>query len=177
MNKNLRQLVLSALVIGLGIGFPYAFHLFGGGLGPYFLPMFLPLMIGAFFLRAPFSVFTGIATPLLSGLIPPGMPPLMIGMVMAVELAAVCGIISILSSVRKPDGEARYNVWIILIVAVVLDRLIILVLAAGLGRLFGLPPFLYTWGSIIQGLPGIALQFIIIPPVVKRLGIQNATRA
>ena len=177
MNPSLRQFVLAALFIGLGIGFPYAFHLFGGGLGPYFLPMFLPLMIGAFFLRAPFAVFAGAVTPLLSGLIPPGMPPLPIGLVMAVELTVICAIISVLSARHAGRLASGPTMWIILGVAVVLDRLIVLVLAAGLGTLFGLPPALYTWWSIAAGLPGIALQFIVVPPVVRRLLQREQGRA
>ena len=172
MNGPLRHLVLAGLVIGLGLGFPLVFHVVGGGnLGPVFLPMFLPLVAGAFFLPVPLAAFAGAATPLLSALAT-GMPPLAppIAFLMAGELLAFAAVVSVAYRVFQ------WNVWFSLAAGVIVDRLILAILAGGLASAFGLPPVMVTWSSLLFGLPGIALQFVVIPPLVKRLRSNEAAR-
>lgn len=183
MRSVVGQVVLAGLVCGLGLGFPWAFHQLGGvHLGPVLLPMFLPIVAGAFFLRPLPAVFVGGVTPLLSGLLtnmPPLAPP--IAFLMAGELATMALIISVMSvrlEARRTAGwlrrlptvfEKYVDIWPVLAVAVLADRLILAALAAGLSKAFGLPPLMVTWISLVVGLPGIVLQFVVIPPLVSRL--------
>ncbi len=165
MRGPLRYLVLSGLVIGLGLGFPLVFHVVGGGnLGPVFLPMFLPLVAGAFFLPVPLAAFTGAATPIISALLT-GMPPLAppVAFLMAGELVALTAVVSLASRVFG------WNTWLALAAGVLVDRAMLAILAAGLAPAFGLPAAMVTWSSLLFGVPGIALQFVIIPPLVRRL--------
>lgn len=165
MSPNVRDTVLTGLVIAMGIGFPIALHMTGGGdLGRMFLPMFLPLTVGAFLLRPLHAVFTGAITPILSALLtsmPPLVPP--IAFLMVGELVVLTGVISILTT------RTQFNMWITLACAVVAERLVLAVLATSLSSAFGLPPQFVTWGSILVSLPGIALLFIVVPPVVIRV--------
>ena len=165
MSPNVRDTVLTGLVIAMGIGFPIALHLTGGGdLGRMFLPMFLPLTAGAFLLRPLHAMFAGALTPILSALLT-GMPPLAppIAFLMVGELVVLTGVISVLTT------KTHLNMWIILACAVLAERLVLAVLASGLSSAFGLPPQLVTWGSLLMSLPGIALLFIVVPPVVIRV--------
>jgi len=165
MTYTVRQVVLAGLVGALGLGFPLALHAVGAGqIGAMLLPMFLPLVAGAFFLPATLAMLAGAATPLLSGLLT-GMPPLAppIAFLMMAELVAVTGIIAAL---RRLTG---LSVWVILAIAALADRAILALLAVGLAPAFGLPQAMVTWGSLVIGLPGIAVQFVVIPPLVARL--------
>ena len=165
MTPSVRAVVLAGFVGALGLGFPWAFHLVGAGhLGRMFLPMFLPLVAGAFFLPAALAMFTGGVTPLLSALLT-GMPPLAppIAFLMMGELMAMTG------TVALAYRWLQWNVWISLAIAVAVDRVILALLAAGLSGAFGLPAWMVTWGSLVIGLPGIVLLFLVIPPLVKRL--------
>ena len=165
MQHSARSVVLTGLVGALGLGFPWVFHLLGGGhLGPVFLPMFLPVVAGAFFLPVPLAVLVGLTTPLLSAILT-GMPPLAppVAFLMMGELATMAGVVALLRH------HTRLGAWTTLGAAALADRLIIALLAAGLAPAFGLPPAMVTWGALLVGLPGIALMFAAIPPLVSRL--------
>jgi len=169
MRYSVRHVVLAGLVGALGLGFPWAFHVVGAGqIAQMFLPMFLPLVAGAFFLPASLAIFMGAATPLLSALLT-GMPPLAppVAFLMMGELAAMTGVVAL---VYRRMG---LNVWIALAAAIAVDRLILAVLAAGLSAAFGLPAWMVTWGTLAAGIPGILLQFLVIPPLVGRLNPEH----
>lgn len=172
MNHSVRHVVLAGLVGALGLGFPWAFHVVGAGqVAKLFLPMFLPLVAGAFFLPTGLAMFIGVAIPFVSALLT-GMPPLAppVAFLMMGELAAMTGVVAIL------HGRLHVNAWATLAVAVLADRAILALLAAGLSDAFGLPRWMVTWGSLAAGIPGIALQFLVIPPLVARLKREQAHR-
>ncbi|MGB9667197.1 MAG: ECF transporter S component, partial [Candidatus Cryosericum sp.] len=109
------------------------------------------------------GTFLGIATPLLSTLMT-GMPAVAILPPMVVELA-VYGLVA---------GTSRRSwrlapVWALLL-AMVAGRVALGLAVALLGPLIGLkvPAVVYVWTSIVTGLPGIALQVVVIPLLMAR---------
>ena len=85
MNKNLRNLVLSAMFIALGVALPQAFHAVPNA-GSVFLPMHIPVLIAGYVVGPIFGLAVGVLTPLLSHLMF-GMPPAPVLPGMLCELA------------------------------------------------------------------------------------------
>lgn len=162
---SVRKITWPAFFICLGIILPMALHMFS--LGRNFLPMHIPVLIGSLLLGAGSGIFIGAITPLLSCLLT-GMPPLMppIVFMMMFELA----LYGIISAVLYK--KLKLNIYISLIAAIIAGRIFYGAFAYLLFPLIGLQkvPFFYpvTLG-LIEALPGIILQLIIVPPIVKIL--------
>src|SRR4030042_253892 len=158
--KSLRQIPLTSLFVALAIIFPMFFHMFG--LGSTFLPMFLPVIVGSMLLTWRFALMLGIISPVSSWLLtgmPPIVPPIL--PVMVVELT----IISIIVSLLKV--HLKQSVWIALIAAIVADRVVLYILVSVIAPIFGIDSPLFTTAIVLSGLPGIALQLITIPLLMK----------
>lgn len=172
MSHSTHVITRMGLVAALGLAFPWVLHMMGAGqVAQFFLPMFLPIVGGAFFLPVGAAVFVGAVTPFLSTILT-GMPPLVppVAPIMMVELVVMTGFVALLYQ------QVHLNAWITLVVAVIADRLILAVLAVGLGTMLGLPPSMVTWGAVAAGLPGITLLFVVIPPLVARLNAYSIRR-
>ena len=89
-NKTVVQGILSPFAIALGMALPHVFHL--AGLGPVFLPMFLPLILVAMTMELPFVLLVAITTPLISHAMT-GMPTQGTAIVIAFQLSflGLCG--------------------------------------------------------------------------------------
>jgi len=89
-NKTVVQGILSPLAIALGVALPHVFHLVG--LGPVFLPMFLPLVLVAMTMELPFILLVAITTPLIS-LATTGLPQQGTAILIAFQLSflGLCG--------------------------------------------------------------------------------------
>jgi hypothetical protein len=164
--KTLRSMVMSAVMAAFGIALPIAFHM--TGLGNKFLPMLLPILLNGFLSTLPWAVSTGALIPLASGLLtgmPPFYPP--IAVAMSFEGALMAGTASILYRL----GKAR--IWPALIAAVTLDRIVSAALMWFISGRFALPAATISAASLIQGLPGVALQLAVVPLVLRSL---NARR-
>ena len=83
-NKAAVQGIFSPLAIALGVALPHVFHL--AGLGPVFLPMFLPILLVAMTMELPFVLLVAITTPLISLAIT-GMPLQGTAIVIAFQLS------------------------------------------------------------------------------------------
>lgn len=152
-----KKLVLTAFFITLGTIIPQLFHLFGLVSGQVFLPMHLPVMIGASLLGMPYAIILGFLTPVVSSLIT-GMPPLFpIGLLMCIELSVYGAIIAVTIK--------HWNIYISLISAMLCGRIvngIFNAMIAGFGfSSFAIKTYLTT--VLITALPGIILQLIIVP--------------
>ncbi|MCE5284608.1 MAG: ECF transporter S component [Pelosinus sp.] len=162
--KQSGKLVASAVSIAFGVVLPMVFHMTGIG-GSIFLPMHIPVMIAGLFLGMRWGLIVGGCTPILSCLLT-GMPPVIpILPIMAVELAVYGYIGGFLYRNRQ------WSIWLALLGSMVAGRA-----AAACGVFFmvqmvnvNLHPLTYITGAVMQGLPGIALQIILIPMVVSRL--------
>lgn len=167
MTFNTRQLILGGLFIALGVIVPILFHMVG--LGSFMLPMFWPLCLGAFFLSPMLSILIGILTPLVSMLLT-GMPPAPISYLMAPELAAACGLISVL---RMKTGLGSF--WI-LMTGLLASWAVMFVLTAGLAPLIGLPGRTAGVVRILKGLPGLLTMLVLLPFLLARMKKQPVFR-
>jgi hypothetical protein len=161
-SERLRLMVINGIIMALGLTLPIVFH--AVGLGSKFLPMLLPLLLNGFLSPLGWAVLTGGVTPLISALLT-GMPPLYppMAVVMSVEGMVLAGVARVVYVV----GNRR--VWPALGAAILCDRLTSAGLSWLMARLLGLPPALSVTASLLQGLPGVALQLAVVPVVLAAL--------
>lgn len=155
-------MVLSAVMAALALALPIAFH--AVGLGSRFLPMLLPLLLNGFLVPLPWAALTGATVPLISSLLT-GMPPLYppTAIVMSFEGIVLGGLAA---AIYRSNPR---RLWPALIVAVVASRVTGFVAMYLLARLFGLPAGLASTAVFVNGLPGVALQLVVVPVVVRQL--------
>lgn len=172
MNRQaIRQLVLAALFLALGLVLPSAFHMVGAG--SVFLPMHIPVLLCGLVCGWKYGAAVGFITPLLSSFT--GMPPLFpTATAMMFELCAY----GALTGLLRP----RHNIYISLLGGMLGGRVVSGVantIFMGLaGKAYGLTAFLTA--SFVTALPGILLQIIVIPIVVltlERTGFITRRRA
>ncbi len=148
VNKTVVQGILSPLTIALGVALPHVFHLVG--LGPVFLPMFLPLLLVAMTMELPFILLVAITTPIISLAIT-GMPPQGTAILIASQLSVLgaCGWFF------RTHGKMNY-VWAI-VGSVAAERAVSFLC----GLVF---PSLVSSGAVIASYPGII--FLLVTSVV-----------
>lgn len=162
MTKRTRDLVKAALLLAFAVLLPTVFHLFKLG-GPVFLPMHIPVLKAGFMVSWKYASIVGFAAPFISFLIT-AMPPMPGGIVMMFELAVYGGLSSILYRKFKLNG------YLSLIVSMLAGRLISiagnwLLAAVFMGKAFNFAKF--TSGLFIVALPGIIIQLVFVPVIVK----------
>jgi hypothetical protein len=157
---DLRSISRAAVVTALGLALPPVFHALH--LGHVFLPMYLPILAGAFLLAPRWAVAVGFATPLLSAAAT-GMPPLMppVAAWMAVELAAMAGLASLLR--RRLD----WPTWLVVAIVLVVGRALYLGLVFFTSGWLSLPARLFTLAALLAGWPGMVLVLLVVPPAVR----------
>ena len=158
-----KQLILSGLFIAFGIILPMCFHLLNMG-GPVFLPMHIPVLIAGFLIGPVCGAIVGVITPILSGLLT-SMPPILPTMpIMALELCGY-GLISgiVFSTTNK--------IYVSLISAMVVGRIFALVGAFIASVTFApdINPMMYIVTAITTAVPGMVIQLIFIPILIKFL--------
>ncbi len=159
-----RTLTTTGLLLAVGLLLPLVFHaLLGATGGQMFLPMHYGVLLGGLVLGPAVGTFLGIVTPMLSTLMT-GMPPAAILAPMVVELA-VYGLVAGVAHRRWRLAP----VWALLC-AMVAGRIALGLAVALLGPSLGLKaaPVPYVWTSIVTGLPGIAVQIVVIPLLMVR---------
>jgi hypothetical protein len=158
---DLREISRAALVTAAGLALPWVFHALR--LGHVFLPMYLPILAGAFVLRPRTAAAVGFATPLASAAAT-GMPPLFppVAAWMSVELGLMAGIASLL---RRRGLPATAIVAVVLLVG----RAVHAALVYGTGLWLDLPAALLTLASLAAGWPGMALAVVAVPAAVRLL--------
>ena len=161
MTSSTRQLTQVALFMTLAVVVPILFHAFG--LGMIFLPMFLPILIGGFFLPPVAAFLVGAFSPWLSALIT-GMPPLVpMAPLMSIEGAALAVLASWLYH------RCHWGIFFTVLIAVLVERGILALAIWGFQPLFGPIGNGMTIAALTMSLPGIALQLILVPLVVMWL--------
>ncbi|BCV24353.1 ECF transporter S component [Gelria sp. Kuro-4] len=160
-----RDLVVAGLLIALAVTLPLAAHLIKVG-GPVLLPMHIPIFLAGLLLGPGLAAAVGVLAPLVSFFLT-GMPPLSppVLPLMVVELATYALVLSVLTR------RTSWSIWLTLPVAMLAGRVALGLAAAVIGPLFGfhVNPVFYVYGALVQGLPGLALQLIIIPLVALQL--------
>ncbi len=159
MKRTINNISLGGLYIMLGIVLPLITHSMGAG--NIILPMHIPVLLAGLTLRPGYAAIVGLATPLLSTLLS-GMPvaiPML--PIMATELA----VYALCASFLRLRGM---NVWISLICSMVVGRIFATLAVLVLSNAFFVqiaPPITYIVGAITTGLPGIAIQIVLVPPI------------
>jgi hypothetical protein len=165
-----RELAYCGLFGAAALLLPSLFHLVR--LGHVFMPMYLPLVALAFFVRPLPAAVTAAVVPMLSAVVT-GMPPLYppVAPIMALELAAMAALIA---AARRRWPSAS-EIWLLL-PALLLGRALHVGMAACFARFVELPVTWVAGLSLISGWPGIVLMLVVVPAIVRSAGT-NRVRA
>ena len=171
MKSTTKKLLSCALFISICVLPPNPFHVIPNA-GSIFLPMHIPVLICGLFCGAPYGLVCGMITPFLSSMTT-GMPPAMILPQIMIELA-VYGLVTGLCEKHINIKNEMSKLYMSLIIAMLVGRIV-----NGLINTFVLSTQGYTLSvfmtaSFITCLPGIILQLIVVPILVR---ILNKTAA
>lgn len=159
-----KKIVLSGVLIAVGILLPIIFHSFNMG-GQIFLPMHIPVLIAGMLVGPLYGTLVGIITPVLSSVLT-GMPSMFPMLPIMVFELATYGFVSgyIYNYIKK-------NTYLSLIAGMIDGRIVAGIVVFILARFFGaqMSVINFVKMGIVTGLPGILIQLIIIPPLVKLL--------
>lgn len=156
-----RELAYGGLFGAAALIIPFFFHLLH--LGHLFMPMYIPLIALAFFVRPVVASLSGFIVPVLSSLttgMPPFFPP--VAPVMAVELACMAALLAYL---RRRHPQTR--VLLHLVPVLLLGRVINIGLLYASSLLLDLPAEFLAGLSFISGWPGIILMIVVLPPIAR----------
>lgn len=166
MKSTTKKLVSCALCIAIGVLLPMAFHVIPNG-GSIFLPMHIPVLICGLFCGAPYGLACGIFTPFLSSMIT-GMPPAMILPQMMIELA-VYGLVTGLCEKHIILKNEISKLYMSLIIAMLAGRIMNGFVNTCILSTQGYTLSVFMTASFITCLPGIILQLIVVPVLVRIL--------
>lgn len=167
MNKMnpIHRTVLGALFVALCVVLPIAFHSIPDA-GSILLPMHIPVLVCGLLCGWPYGFICGLLGPALSCLLT-GMPPMAILPAMMIECAtygAITGLI--LKFIRTKN--LTLDLYIALIVAMIAGRVV-----SGVAKALifspGITMTAWITASFVTALPGIVLQLVLIPQVVRLL--------
>ena len=163
---NTKRMILAGLCIALGIVLPVAFHSVANA-GSIFLPMHIPVLLCGLICGWPYGLACGVLAPLLSSLIT-GMPPMAFLPSMLCELA-VYGFVSGLLMRYVKTGKLLADLYISLVGAMLLGRLVLGLLNAVIFRAGEYSIAVWTTSAFVTALRGILLQIASIPVLVFAL--------
>ena len=160
-----KKLVFTAVCAALCLVLPMAFHTVPNA-GTIFLPMHIPVLLCGLICGWPYGGVCGLIGPLLSSLIT-GMPPAAMLPSMMVECCAY-GFVTGMLMRHVHTKHAVADLYISLVSAMVVGRVV-----AGFAKAWiftpGVAPFAWVTTSLVTGIPGIAIQLILMPMVVFAL--------
>ena len=162
-----KKLSLAAMFLALALVLPFLTGQIPE-VGSMLCPMHIPALLCGFICGWPWGILMGFTAPILRSVLF-GMPPMFpVAISMAFELAAY-GAISGALYVRLPRKLS--SIYVSLLTAMLAGRLVwgfVRLILAGLDvTKFGLAAF---WtGAVTTALPGILVQLILIPVIVRAL--------
>lgn len=161
-NNKTQTITTMGLLTAVGLILPYVTgHAFGVP-GTILLPMHFPIFLMGMLCGPVWGIIGGMVVPLISSLLT-GMPafyPML--PIMMCELAVYGGVSGVLYY------QKRKNLYVSLIAAMVCGRIVhgavwaMLFLAGGKAV-----TFVSAFAFVVDGIPGIVLQLLLIPPIVK----------
>lgn len=157
-----KKIIYVSIYISLGLVLSFITHFLGGlVMGKLLLPLhFISLLAGI--LNGPgVGFFVGLINPFLNFLIL-GMPPFPLFVFMSIELCTY-GLVSGLLN--------KKNIFFDLIVSMLVGRCIYMIFYYFLGYMFAinLSPVSSILLSYVMGIPGIIIQLILIPLLIKKI--------
>lgn len=160
-----KKLVFTAVCAALCLVLPMAFHTVPNA-GTIFLPMHIPVLLCGLICGWPYGGVCGLIGPLLSSLVT-GMPPAAMLPSMMVECCGY-GFTSGLLMKYVRTKHATADLYISLVSAMIVGRVL-----AGFAKAWiftpGVSPFAWVTTSLVAGIPGIAIQLVLMPMVVYAL--------
>ena len=161
---EMKQLTLSAMFLALAFLMPFLVGQIPQ-IGSMLCPMHIPILLCGFFCGAPWGLAIGFLAPILRSFILEMPPMFPTAFCMAFELATY-GFIAGLLHNKLP--KKKLYVYISLLSAMILGRLvwgILMFFCMGLDiTKFGFYSFLV--GAVLNAIPGIILQIVLIPILV-----------
>ena len=175
-NNTTKKLTISGICLALCMVLPFLtaqVPQVGAALGP----MHIPVLLSGFLVGPLYAAAVGFVAPILRFLIFTT-PPLPMALAMCFELMAYGFFAGVLYK-KLPDKTI--SIYISLIIAMILGRIVWGIAAARVFVLIAPPPWLYPFGfqtfisaAFVSAVPGIILHIVLIPIVVialKRAGI------
>ena len=163
---SIRKITYSALFTALALVLPFLTGQIPE-VGSMLCPMHIPTLLCGFICGAPWGLAVGFVSPLLRSVIF-GMPPMLVAVAMAVEMA-VYGLVS--GALYRALPGKKWTIYVSLLTAMVLGRLawggVQFVIAGLQNTSFTLPVFLA--GAVTSAIPGIILQIVLIPIIIMAL--------
>ena len=159
---DLHALSRAALVTALAIALPPVFHVVK--LGSVLLPMYLPILAGAFFLPPRYAALAGATAPLVSAALtgmPPFYPP--VAFWMLGELAAAGAVVAL------ADRRFHARPVVSVVAGLVAARAVQAVLVVASAALMDLPPRVLTIATFVASWPGMILAVVAVPVAVALL--------
>ncbi len=156
---DLQAVSRAALITALAVGLPPVFHMLK--LGAIFLPMYLPILAGAFFLPWRWAAATGAAAPLISALMtgmPPFYPPVAVWL--AGELLTAGCVTSLVNGRFRVPSVVSVGTG--LIAARAVQALLVFFTASWMD----LPPRMLTLAAFAGSWPGMVLALLAVPAAV-----------
>lgn len=167
-----RKIVFSAMFLALALVLPFLTGQIPS-IGSMLCPMHIPVLLCGFICGWPWGLAVGLIAPLLRSWTL-GMPPINDAIVMTFELAAYGAVSGILYRVLPRKGWA---VYVSLLAAMAAGRVVWgaarFVMAGLTHSTFPFSAFLA--GAIVNAIPGIILQLVLIPVIVLALSRANLT--
>ena len=162
----MKKLVYSAMCLALCLVLPFLTGQIPE-IGSMLLPMHIPVLLCGFLCGGGWGAAVGFTAPLLRHLLF-GMPPMPGCISMAFELATYGLVVGLL---HKKMGKSMKGVYVSLICAMVTGRL---VWGAAQMAIMGLnggsfPFSAFVAGAFTSAIPGIVLQLVLIPVLVRAL--------
>lgn len=165
MNKT-KQLSLSSMFLALGVLFPQFFHAIPNA-GNIFLPMHIPVLICGFVCGPIYGLLVGLLTPILSYLIF-AMPSTIMLSQMVIELS-VYGFLTGLLNKKIHLPNALLKNYLVLLSSMIIGRLIYGVTNTLIFQTTSYSFSIWLTSAFITGIPGIIIQLIIIPILIKKI--------
>ncbi len=168
---KVKSLIISSLFLALGIVLPlFTFQI--KEIGDSLLPMHIPVLLCGFLCGGIYGAAVGFMLPFFRSLLF-GMPPIYPNAVwMALELATYGLVVGLLYS--KAKSKNITSIYLSLITAMLSGRVVwgvVKTILLGLsGKAFTFIAFIT--GGILDALPGIILQLILIPFIVSIVNIK-----
>lgn len=164
---EIKKIALSAMFLALAFLMPFLTGQIPQ-IGSMLCPMHIPVLLCGFFCGAPWGLLVGFVAPLLRSAVL-GMPPMFPGaFCMAFELATYGFATGMLHRILP---KKKWSVYVSLCLAMLVGRVVwgvVMFLCMGLdASKFGLNAFLV--GSVVNAIPGIILQIVLIPILVITL--------
>lgn len=166
-NSLAKNLACAGLLLAIGLVLPYFFMSFGREVGTIFSPMDLTVLLAGLILGWRYGLVLGVITPIISSFLT-GMPPLPIAVTMMFQL----GVMGLITGLLREKVNRLLN----LIIAEIIGNFLYAILFV---IFMGLPTHKFyhlLFVVFVIGLPGIILQWVIVPylsRVLKKAGIYN----